>query len=201
MNNKNTHNIHIHKFKVLTVNVNGLNNHNKRIKIFNNLKTKKIDIKLLQETHSTKTTETKWQQEWNGMSFWNSGLTYHSTGDTILFSENFEGKIQNIVNDNAGRIITITFTLNKQNFHITTQYCPNKPYHRENFFQLLTNQVTSTQSTIIGSDFNMVTEFRDGKGGTICNTLLLGSEPLNELLKNENLQDTWQKIHPKKYNS
>ena len=30
------------------------------------------------------------------MSFWNSGPTYHSAGVAILFSENFEGKIQNI---------------------------------------------------------------------------------------------------------
>ena len=55
--------MHTDKFKVLTVTANGLNNHNKRIKVFNNLKTKKIDITLLQETHSTKTTEKKWQQE------------------------------------------------------------------------------------------------------------------------------------------
>ena len=59
MNNKNAHNIHNHKFKVVTVNLNGLNNHNKIIKIFNSLKTEKSDITLLQETHSTKTTETK----------------------------------------------------------------------------------------------------------------------------------------------
>ena len=59
MNNKNTHNIHNHKFKVVTVNLNGLNNHNKIIKISNSLKTEKSDITLLQETHSTKTTETK----------------------------------------------------------------------------------------------------------------------------------------------
>ena len=102
MHNKNTHNIYTEKFKVLIVNVKVLNNHNKRIKIFNSLKTKKNDITLLQETHSTKTTETKWQQEWNGMSFLNSGPTYHFAGVAILFSENFEGKIQNIVNDKAG---------------------------------------------------------------------------------------------------
>ena len=116
MNNTNTHNIHTHKFKVLTVNVNGLNNHNKRMKFFNSLKTKKNDITVLQEIHST---ETKWQLEWNGMSLWNSGPTNHSAGIAIPFSGNFKGKIQNIVNDNAGKIITITFTLNKQNFHIT----------------------------------------------------------------------------------
>ena len=50
------------------------------------------------------------------MSFWNSGPTYHSAGVANLFSENLKYKIQNIVNDNAGRIITITFTLNKQKF-------------------------------------------------------------------------------------
>ena len=134
------------------------------------------------------------------MPFWSSGPTYHSAGVAILFSENFKGKIQNIVNDNTGRIITVTFTLNKQNFHITTLYGPNKPHHRENFFQSLTVHITSTQNTIIGGNFNMVTEFRDITGGTICNTHLLGSIPLNELLKNQNLQDTWRKIHPNKIN-
>ena len=33
----------------------------------------------------------------------------------------------------------------------------------------------------------MVTEFRDKTGGTVCNIHLLGSIPLNELLKNQNL--------------
>ena len=111
-----------------------------------------------------------------------------------------KGKIQNIVNDNAGRIITVTFTLNKQNFHITTLYGPNKPHHRENIFQSLINHITSNQNTIIGGDFNIVTEFRDRTGGTICNAHILGSIPLNELLKNQHLQDTWQKIHPNKFN-
>ena len=68
-----------------------------------------------------------------------------------------------------------------------------------NFFQSLTNHITRNQNTI-GGDFNMVTEFRDRTGGTICNTHLLGSIPLNELLKNQNLQDTWRKIHPNKIN-
>ena len=40
-------------------------------------------------------------------------------------------------------------------------YAPNKPYHRENFFQLPTNHITSTQNTIIGGDFNIATEFRE----------------------------------------
>ena len=133
------------------------------------------------------------------MSFWNLGSTYHSAWASILLRENFKGKIQNIVKDNAGRFITITFTLNKQNFYITTLYGPNKPHHRENFFQSLTKNISSNQNTKTGGDFNMVTEYRDRTGGTICNTHLLAI-PLNELLKNQNLQDTWRKIYPDKVN-
>ena len=123
------------------------------------------------------------------------GPTYHSAGVAIHFSENFEGKIQNIVNDNADRIITITFTLNKQNFRITTLYGPNKPHHRGKFFQSLTNHINnSTQNTIVGGDFNMVTKFRDRTGSKICNTHLLGSIPLINYLKIKIYQ-----IHGEKY--
>ena len=94
MHNTNTHNIHTQKFKVFTVNVNGRNNHNKRIRLFNSLKTKKIDIRLLQEIHSAKTTETKWQQEWNRMSFWNSGRTYHSAGVATLQTHHMDSTLK-----------------------------------------------------------------------------------------------------------
>ena len=59
------------RLKILAVIANGLNNLNKRVNIFNLLKTKKIDLALLQEIDSTKTTETQWQKEWTRKSFWN----------------------------------------------------------------------------------------------------------------------------------
>lgn len=34
-----------------------------------------MDLALVQETHSTKISEIKWQKEWTGMSFWNSNPT------------------------------------------------------------------------------------------------------------------------------
>ena len=37
----------------------------------------------------------------------------------------------------------------------------------------------------------MVTEVTDREDGTICNTHILGSIALNELLKNQNVQETW----------
>lgn len=43
-NTTNKFHFNTHKLKVLTVNVNGLSNLNKRDKIFNLLKTKKVDL-------------------------------------------------------------------------------------------------------------------------------------------------------------
>ena len=90
MTNTNTHDtsiIHLftRKFKVLMANVNGLHNSEKRNKIFNFFKTKKKDLALLQETHSTTISELTWQKEWKGLSFWNSDPTHQSAGVAILF--------------------------------------------------------------------------------------------------------------------
>ena len=87
------------------------------------------------------------------MSFWNSGPTYHSAGVAILFIENFKCEMKNIVNHSGDRVITITFTLNQQNFHITTLYGRNKLHHRENLFESLTSHITSNQNTKIDGFF------------------------------------------------
>ena len=67
----------------------------------------------MQETHSTKDREKQWQKEREDMSFWNSGPTHQTAGIASLFSENVQGKVQNIKNDNTGRIPSISFTLNE----------------------------------------------------------------------------------------
>ena len=77
------------------------------------------------------------------MSFWNSRPTHQSDEQAILLSDNFEGKIQNIKNDDTGRISSTAFNLYKQPFRIINIYESNKPYQRENFFQSLTILLTS----------------------------------------------------------
>ena len=193
---KQTDNTHstTHRLRIL----NDLNNPNKRNKIFNLLKTKKTDLALLQETHSTKATETQWQKEWTGISFWNSGPTHQSAGVALLFNKNFECKIQNIFTNKNGRLISISFTENKQTFQIVNLYGPNKPLQREKFFQQLNNYVNTTQNTITGGDFNIVTELKDRIGGTMCNTHLVGSNSLNKTLNTQKLYNTSRKINPQK---
>ena len=77
-------------------------------------------------------------------------------------------------------------------------YEPNKPYQGENFFQSLTNYLTNARNTIIGGDFNFVETLNDRSGGSICNTHPVGSQALSKLIQNQNLQDTWRKMNPRK---
>ena len=58
---------------LLTLNINGLQNDNKRLDLFQQLQNKAIDIIFLQETHTTPDTSTKWEKDWKGKSFWQSG--------------------------------------------------------------------------------------------------------------------------------
>ena len=54
---------------LLTLNINGLQNVNKRLDLFQQLQNKAIDIIFLQETHTTPETSTKWEKDWKGKSF------------------------------------------------------------------------------------------------------------------------------------
>ena len=73
---------------IVTLNVNGMSDNNKRNAIYYWCRKKKIDIVCLQETHSTDKVELKWKREWGSNSIWNHGLS-NSRGVAILFSEKF----------------------------------------------------------------------------------------------------------------
>ena len=79
---------------ITTIHVNGLNEHRKRAKIFNWLKTQNIEITLIQETHSTTTTTAEWKKGWDGISVWNSGPSHLSSGVAILLNQNLKHKFK-----------------------------------------------------------------------------------------------------------
>ena len=52
--------------KIVSLNVRGASNLEKRRSIFTWCRRKNADVILLQETHSNKATENQWQHEWGG---------------------------------------------------------------------------------------------------------------------------------------
>ena len=55
--------------QIVLLNVRGLQNRNKRNRIFQYFKTKIFDIILLQETYSTLQDENEWKKEWKALPF------------------------------------------------------------------------------------------------------------------------------------
>ena len=55
--------------KCTTYNVNGINDNKKRTEVFHYLHMKKMDVILMQETHSTKQVERYWSSTW-GSKIW-----------------------------------------------------------------------------------------------------------------------------------
>ena len=115
------------KLSISTLNINGLAEDKKRNKLFENLINKKTDIILIQETHSTKKAIKKLEKEWTGKSFWNSGEIIKSSGVAILLRKNLKIEILTIQKDDKGRILSLAFYFEKQNFQIVNIYAPTLP--------------------------------------------------------------------------
>ena len=73
--------------QIVSLNVRGLQNRNKRNRIFQYFKMKKFDMIPLQETYSTLQDENEWKKECEGPAFFSS-LSNHKCGVAILCTNN-----------------------------------------------------------------------------------------------------------------
>ena len=81
----------------------GLADKVKRTAIFNRYR-EKSDILCLQETHSDKSIENLWRNEWGGRILFSHGKS-NARGVCILFNKNFYCNINNISYDFDGRVV------------------------------------------------------------------------------------------------
>ena len=89
-----------------TLNLNGARDKMKRLTLIDFINLKKINVMLIQETHSDKTNEVDWRREWNGQIFF-SHKSSVSGGVAILFSKDslpLSCHVQDIV---EGRLLMI----------------------------------------------------------------------------------------------
>ena len=77
---------------ILSMNVKGLGNKQKRNQVFEWLRNKKFALYLLQETHSTKSIVESWEREWKGQAYF-SGTKSNSEGVAILINDTLPVKI------------------------------------------------------------------------------------------------------------
>ena len=173
--------------QIASLNVRGLQNKNKRNRIFQYFKSKKYDIILLQETYSTPQDENIWKKEWEGPTFFSS-LNNHKCGVAILCTNN-RNKLKAFYENThkPGRHLSIKIDMESSSFIITNIYTPNIPRKRKKFFQKLETYIKNNNNNILGGDFNMVENIQKDRAGGNPTTQHYGLEYIENIKENNNM--------------
>ena len=133
----------------------GLNERLKRRDVFHWLKHKKSSIFFLQETHCSENVENIWRSEWGYEAFF-SNFESNSAGVAILFKNDIEIKLHEILKDNSGRFLILDMTINDQRMTLVNIYGYN--IDKPDFFHSVLNQMKNLENEIVvmGGDWNVV---------------------------------------------
>ena len=184
------------ELKVLSLNVRGLNNNNKRHSVFNWIKCSQYDVCLLQETFCTRSTDGQYQNGWSGEILHSFSNSTHSRGVCIMLSKNLSYNVLSVHSDTNGRLILLNLEINDKAFTIVNVYAPNVVSERISFFKqvskFINQHAVNKSGLIIGGDYNCVLTEKDRVSGVIDNS----SMALGEFLNNFHVFDVWRTLHP-----
>ena len=175
--------------KIVTQNVCGMNNYEKRRGMYYFLQ-KKADIICLQETHSQLATNTEWGIQWKGKSFWSHG-TGSARGVALLIKDGTQIEITNTLKDTEGRMIGMQYKERGECFVLINIYAPNidDPKFFLDIFRLFEEY---EGKRIITGDFNLVmnVELDRIKESTSNHTRSL--EILQKYMEDTMMCDVWR---------
>lgn len=143
--------------KVVSWNVNGLNNPIKRRLVFDKLRKSKAQVMLLQETHSSSQSSKLWEQEWGGDIFLNH-FSQNSRGVAILIDRQVSIQVLNRVSDGEGRFLGVDLEWGDDIFTACSVYAPTQDKSNEQIkfldnIQLMLQDLNPI-NLLMGGDFN-----------------------------------------------
>ena len=141
-------------FNVLSININGLNDHRKRIAFIDWLHCMKVDVICLQETHAPSHESIQWWFRNSGFHAASSCFTNKSGGTAILVKDTY--KIAKIIRDDAGRFVQALVSLGDGSLSFISLYAPNKNPARNTFFTSLMGLIDLTRPVFVAGEFNSV---------------------------------------------
>ncbi len=104
------------EISIVSLNVRGINDVNKRNSVYTWLKENKYDVCLLQETFCTNVTRSKYDKTWKGESIHSLSNSSHSRGVSVLLNQNLTYKIISSHSDNDGRVILVNLEINDNEY-------------------------------------------------------------------------------------
>ena len=186
------------EIKILSFNVKGIKDDEKRLLIFDWCKNRKADIYFLQETHSEVKTEKFWTQNWGGKIVFSHGST-GARGVAMMFDKNLNYKLIDTKTDNNGRIIVVDIEIREIRYTIVNLYAPNSdtPEFFSNIGDLIDN--FENVNLLIGGDFNLVLNVNlDKKGGRPSTHEKCRKFVIN-MMEDRDLVDVWRREHPTEF--
>ena len=185
--------------RLTSINIRGLGDESKRIRVFKQLMQSAYDVIAIQETHCTPENVIKWKNEWPGISHWTGGSS-NSAGLAFLFHPKHTVHIKDSFEAIPGRILRLTVKLNDTHLQLINVYGYNtrntSKADIENFFYVLNQSFAYDPLPIIFGDFNMVeSASMDRLGGTIRPYHTHGSTILQEIKDSSDLIDIWRELH------
>lgn len=186
---------------MLSLNVNGLGQLNKRREIFRYVKSKLPQIVLFQETYSSKEIETVWSNEWGSRIYFSHGKS-NSRGVATLFTKKFfnEGNsVEGYWNDDEGRFLAIECVLQGKRILIVNIYAPNEddPAFFVKLFGFLDKDNLNFEEMMVNGDFNTTLDPNDDKrSNSTTDHHGRKRQVLLEAMEQLGLVDIWRTLHP-----
>ena len=175
--------------KIITQNVKGIRDRNKRRAIFLHFR-KKADIVCLQETHSDQESVNTWSLEWNSENFWSHGDS-NARGVGILVGKQSGIELVDHFANNDGRIVGIQYKEKGELFCLINVYAPNQD--DPNFFVSLFSLFESHEGKrILVGDFNTVLDKDLDRSNPNSANNDKATEIINKYIEDTLMCDIWR---------
>lgn len=150
-------------YHLITLNVQGLRDNQKRLRLLQWIKEQRADVIFLQETHFTPDIVSRVNSDFADFHTYHSFGSNLSKGCSVLINKKLNVDIIDTESDENGRFVFINLNLYDDIFSLLSLYAPNDRISRNTFFDdILTLLKSSAQgSIIIGGDFNDVMTCKD----------------------------------------
>ena len=162
----------VNSLHIITNNIKGMQNKNKRLSIIEYFKNKigKNGILFLQETHSTISDEGKWKDELSGPVFYLHG-TSNSCGVLITFFGKNKICVNSQTTDKHGRILILDVTIDGSEYILVNIYNANIESEQLKVLNDLSElmkkvNITHGKQIVLAGDFNLFFDSNlEAKGG------------------------------------
>lgn len=181
--------------KIVTLNVNGLRDANKRLSFLQWLSHLSAGIVCLQETHAAFASEAETWFSSFGFQVASSPGSIHSCGTAILFRSVFH--LRNVWYDSEGRFVLCEFSFRERVFRVCCIYAPNRNPARDDFFSFISDSVDPSVPTVVCGDFNAVFDrVSDRRGSLPSDACRESCQSLAALFQDCCVLDIWRALHP-----